>query len=652
MKKAFFVPFFLLFLSASAQDFSVGYDLLESGDFAEAFEYFKKQKNIHFDNFTVNICYGRAMGLSGKSDSAVRFFEAMRTDHPDSKEVLMNYAEALLWAKDYTHAAREYERLSILYPKEPPVLVHYAQALSALGAHENARIYIDSAVFGLNDSASIISLKYIYLAHVQQMRDNGQLDVAIECLSDLNVKIGEDKDVLLNLGHTYLQNKQSKLAKKIFDQTKLKETEPRLAYQGLALAHYQTGQYEKALKNVLKALSLDPQFADSNLVSELYLALHDPQSARQYIDSSNQNQQIIYAKWLIYMGQYESAQKVIEAAEKSPEKSTTHFISSLAIRDKVGAKIALDSMYIRYGESENLEYLKAKQITQFSSRIHTIVERSLDSDDGESWTSKTAAEIAQSSKSFIIPQFRYRLTRSLKDLTSAEVMQAGIQYKHFNNKDFSYELGLGMTLNANNPSWLFNALLTWKIHPNQEVKISMAKTQQDFNTALLQKSLFTTGVSADHHISWHDRIGLFTQASFAVWNDGNRHNSLYNSLYYKLKKNPNIKIGVNLQFMHFSEQKPLVYFSPNAFILREVFCELHRDVLVFKNFFYHGLVSYGLQNIEKDAVQRTYRFEAGIGYKIYKENSLSMTAMKSNAASNNIGGFGYQSFGLNAIWYL
>jgi len=106
-----------LFIVATAtgsllgQNMDEGFRMLESGEYHEAKSFFQEVLQQNSENKTANICYGRALGLSGSPSEALAIFYRLSERHPGDQEVNLNLAEAYLWNNNASEASQLYSAI-------------------------------------------------------------------------------------------------------------------------------------------------------------------------------------------------------------------------------------------------------------------------------------------------------------------------------------------------------------------------------------------------------------------------------------------------------------------------------------------------------------------------------------------------------------
>ena len=159
---------------------------------------------------------------------------------------------------------------------------------------------------------------------------------------------------------------------------------------------------------------------------------------------------------------------------------------------------------------------------------------------------------------------------------------------------------------------------------------------------------------ANYNLSTNFNLGWFTQYFYTWQNDDNTRNLLFTSLYYNILSKPALKAGLNYQYITFKNQVPTVYFSPETFNAAEVFVNLIKDASIAKpkTWFYELTAATGLQYIDGDSSQSTYRIQGKLGYKFSERAMLNLYGTRSNIASATAAGFTFNEIGLRFKWYL
>ncbi len=643
-----------LFLSPLyAQDFAEGYKMLDSQNYTEALQYFTHQKSTYPDNITAKICYGRALGLSGSAEAALDFFSTLAREEPSNDEVEINLAESLLWNKKYIEAREKYEKLYQKHPDKKFLRTKYAESLSQTQEHDKALLHIDTVVHDHSDSTALVSHKYLYLAAAYDYVKKNDTRKARALLDHALEHHTDDGDVLMSMADIALQEKKTQEAMRLYKTAEKIESDPYRAKRGQALAYYQSMQYERATYITHALLTQRALVQDTLLLIDIYLAQNKRDEALKIHTATSPNQHMAALQIAQYKSDYESADGLLRQLKSGP----TSIIKSLEQGIYFYHKKTQDSLLQAYRElqGEDDAYLnqRAIQIRQTANFADLKYAYGLDSDSGQSHKYTLSTRLRMSPSWYLYPRISQKNTLALRGDSSAQMSQLGVgisRQKHSNLEVHGY-LGFIKIASLEGTIPVYDLGLRYRPLPNHYMSLGINKELQDFNTALISQQLGVHSLTAAYNYTWHQRIGWYTHTRYSLWDDHNRQLSFYNSLYLRLKRKPGIKTGINLQYMSFRDAKSSLYFSPNSYLLTEVFIELHKDLTESGSFFYHVLGSVGYQKIEDQKRQSSYRIESSLGYKFWKENHLSLFGGYSNAANTSVSGFAYTTVGVQARVY-
>ncbi len=161
----------------------------------------------------------------------------------------------------------------------------------------------------------------------------------------------------------------------------------------------------------------------------------------------------------------------------------------------------------------------------------------------------------------------------------------------------------------------------------------------NYTSTLLSSNIRAHNLGAITHLLIAARTGIYSQGSYAFIGDGNRRTQWFGSIYQLLRTEPNIKVGWNNSYLHFSDDEIFNYFSPNRYLSTELFAEMQYNKPERKNLFFNTQAAFGMQQIEKLDWENAYRFEAELGFN-RKKFDYSLKYQTSNVAFNT--GTGYQ----------
>ncbi|MDO5969065.1 tetratricopeptide repeat protein [Flavivirga aquimarina] len=668
----------LLFIStlSISQNMQEGFSLLETGNYKAAESFFETILKDYPENKTAKLCYGRAIGLNGHAEKAVSVFTELLTIFPNDFEIKLNYAESLLWGKNYPDAKHYYEGLIKENNQSFAALLGYANTLSNLKIYDEALINVNKALEVLpGNPNALISKKYIYLGYAYQNQQQQNYDKA-ETLLKENLSLFEnDKETLLNLANVYLISNQLEKAKKTYQTIGSEPKNQLISLNGLALVSHLGGKEKDALKISKQAYNRISNTKDSTLIN---------QTKERYIQA------------LIWNKKYKNAQILIdELITKHPNENwilalratlniyKSDFNKSIADYNRIlkndstsfdgnlGKANALKALGVykgAYASAENTLkfYDKQKDATNFIKDLNTsftpFIETkgsyTFDNGDNEALSFQINLEFPTSTKFKWLANYGYRTTsNSITDnKATSNNVSLGLSYQLLPNITFK---GTGGITSAKVETDNYTQLLTdisFNIRPFklQVLDIGYKREIQSFNADLLDREIVMNHLYANYNVSTNFNLGWFTQYFYTSQNDDNTRNLLFTSLYYNILSKPALKAGLNYQYITFKNQVPTIYFSPSTFNAGEIFINLIKNEAITKpnEWFYELTAATGLQFIENDKSQSTYRVQGKLGYKFSKRCLANIFGTRSNIASATAAGFTFTEIGVRFKWYL
>ncbi|SPE77559.1 Tetratricopeptide repeat protein [Flavobacterium columnare] len=657
-----------------AQEMRSGFDYLEKGNFEKAELFFKNILQDYPKNKTAQLCYARAVGLNKKPEEAIVLFAKLQDEYPNDFEIKLNYAESLLWNKKFREAKTYYENLIMLDSKSFPAVLGYANCLSNLLEYENALSYVNQALeLSKNNSNALISRKYIRLGYADQLSKKNKVNEALLLLDDNLKDTPDDRETLLNKANLLLIKGDYSNAKKNYLKLNKTQNDSIVSLNGLVLANHLANHEKKALRLALIAKAKSDKLSDKLLIN---------QSTERYIQALIWNKK--YKKAQIEINDFKlktqnNAQSIGLLAMlnvyKNDFPSAIREYKNLLVKDSVSFDGNLGIANAYYANNQMIEAYKAvnKTLTFFegqkdannllcklnekwSPSIDEKWSYSFDNNKNSAIFSSTILNYPINLKTSLIAKYNYRKTKnSINDqLAYSNDFILGI------NQTLLSELTLtilGGITSVNSYSqdykeFLGQVALKTKPFKLQEVEGGYLREIQNFNAELLNRKIVNNHFYINYNIGTNLNWGGFVQYFKTLQSDDNKRNLLFTSVYYTLLSKPTIKVGANYQFINFSEQKPLFYFSPARFNAYEIFTDIIKDdkVIESKRTFYHVIVAGGTQFIEDNQNQLTYRLQGKIGYKFNPRINLHLYGLKSNIASSTAAGFTYTEIGLGFKW--
>lgn len=669
------VVFFITFLMHS-QNMQEGFTYLETGKYTKAETFFKTVLKDYPNNKTARLCYGRAIGLNGKPEQANTLFNTLLKDYPNDFEVKLNYGESLLWTSNFIKAKTYFKGLIDKDPKSFPALLSYANTLSNLKEYEDALEYVNKALEVLPGNANALtSKKYMYLGYAYQNQQALNYQEAERLLKENLTLFKDDKDTLLNLANLYLIAGKFDEAKTTYNTIANNPKNKTIALNGLALVSHLKGKEKDALTISKKAYNTIPSLKDTTLVQQTkerhiqaLIWNKKYKDAKVLIDelykvAPNANWILALRATLnIYKSDFE---KSVADYNRILENDSSSFDGNLG---KANALKALGKYDEAYQSADNTLtfYNKQKDATNFIKTLNTNftpswetqASYSFDNGDNKAFGVQTKIEFPTSTRFKWLVNYGYRTTTNKVtnfDATSND-FALGLAYQLLPNITFKGTAGVtSAKANTSNYSQLVTDLaLNIKPFKLQVLDVGYKSEIQSFNAELLDREIVMNNIYANYSLSTNFNLGWFTQYFYTWQNDDNARNLLFTSLYYNILPKPSLKAGVNYQYITFKNQVPTVYFSPERFNAGEVFINIIKDEAITKPnaWFYELTAATGLQYIEDDSSQSTYRVQGKLGYKFSERTLLNLYVTRSNIASATAAGFTFNEIGVRFKWYL
>jgi tetratricopeptide (TPR) repeat protein len=674
LKSIIKVCFLILVLNVSAQNMQEGFTYLETGKYAQAESFFNTILKDYPNNKTARLCYGRAIGLNGKAEAAKLLFSDLLKDYPNDFEVKLNYGESLLWNNNFTDAEGYYKELVAEVPNSFAALLGYANTLSNLKSYEKALTQVDKALeVSPGNANALTSKKYIYLGYAYQNQQAQNYDKA-EALLIKNLELfNDDKDTLLNLANLYLIWEKYDDANTTYMRLDSEPENKTQALNGLALVAHLKGNEKKALKLSTKA----------------FQSLNDKSSATIIKQTKER-----YAQALIWNKKYKAATTLINTLitnypnqnwvlalratlniYKSNFKESLADYNTILVNDSTSfdGNLGKANVLKALGRTDEaltsanntLKFYKnQKDAVNFINKINRNLSPSLeskashtfDNGDNKALAFNTTVVYPISTKLSILGNYNYRNTNNTvtNNMASSNDLSLGLAYQVIPNLTLKGSAGFtaAKAESADFTQLLTDLALNIKTFKLQTLDIGYKRQVESFNADLLDRELVQNNYYANYNLSTNFNLGWYTQVIHTSQNDSNTRNLLFTSLYYNLLPKPNLKVGVNYQYITFKDQVPTIYFSPEKFNNYEIFVNLIKDEAIAKpNEWYYNLTgAFGYQFIEDDPKQTAYRLQGAFGYKFSERSLLNVYGTHSNIAAATAAGFTFTEIGLRFKW--
>lgn len=674
-----FTTFFLLFIteiSFSQVQMDTGFQLLEKGNFKEAKVFFESVLQQVPDNKTAKLCYGRAVGLSGNPEKATGIFTELLTTYPNDFEIQLNYAESLLWNNKFTDAKEYYEQLLLKDNQSFPAVLGYANTLSNLKMYDEALINVNKALeISPGNPNALTSKKYIRLGNAYQLQQQKQLEESVTVLQQNLTDFPGDRATLSQIANVFIIKNDLENAEKSYLNLSSNKIDSIISLNGLSLVKHLQTKNKKALElsenAMLKIENID-NASITKQTKERYIQalIWNKKFKKAELEITNLKQEFPNKNWVLALSAtqhtYKSNfKKSIEDYVQIMQNDSTSFDGNLGIANVYFAdknyQASFDAAHKTltfFPEQKDALQLIKKLHQNFTPFIEQRIAYSFDSGDNKSFTSQTNLTYPLSLKLEANAGFSFKQTENpiLQNDASSNYFTAGLNYLLSNRIYLKSLFGINSVSSSTDSYQQFLMRLSARIKPAnlQDLEIGYLKKLEDFNADLLARKIVSDNYFLEYNLNTNFNLGWFTQYLYTTQNDNNTRHLLFTSLYYKLMEQPVLKTGLNYQFISFKDQVPTIYFSPETFHNMEVFAEILKDVNAIKpkNWYYHFLGASGIQIIESNDSQFTYRIQGKLGYKFSDRVNFHFYGQHTNIASATTAGFTFTEFGVYLKWYL
>ena len=651
-------------------DMQKGFDFLEKGEFAAAKTFFQNTLKEEPLNKTAQICYGRAVGLSGEPQKATAIFAGLLQTYPNDFEIAINYNESFLWNKQYEVAKPLYAKMVIDYPNKFGAILGYANTLSNLKEYQEALRWLEKALqLQPGNPSALVSRKFMRLGYANQYVNNQDFTTGKALLKKIFNDFPNDKDALLNLANIHLITKQTDSAKTLYARYATTPIDSITALNGISLAEHIAENDKQALNIASAAISKVHRFEDYELTERTYDRFVQAliwnrkfRKAKTQIDSL----ETVYPKrnWIhalrATLGLYTGDTKVsVKEYEAILTKDSTSFDGNLG---KANALFASDRIIPAYRAAfKTLSiYKNQKDAKGFIEKLDVMYTPSVeehaaytfDNGDNIAFYTNTTADIALSTKFRTTVSYFYRNTENTVtgNQASSHVVLAGLQFKLLPKTTLKTVVGL------NNSRFMTEAytqpVLDIKLNLQplklQNLALGYQREVQNFNADLIEREIVQNHYGLNYNLGTNFNLGWYTQLMYTQQSDANTRNLLFTSLYYTLSQKPALKMGVNYQYISFQDQVPTIYFSPAEYQAVELFADIRGKFS--EKTSYIASAATGYQRVENDPNTPIFRAEGALQHQFSKRLSTNLYGKYSNIASATAAGFEFTEIGLKLKW--
>ncbi|MGB5943622.1 MAG: tetratricopeptide repeat protein [Leeuwenhoekiella sp.] len=649
-----------------------GFKLLEAGAFEKAASFFEGYLEENPDNVTAQICYGRALGLSGNAEEAVLWFDKMLRADADNLEIRLNAAESLLWASQFEQAEKVYEKLVATYPDNFTAVLGYANTLSNLKKYDKATKVINQALaIDPGNPNAMVSLKYIRLGKAYACAQNQDYDCSKKLLRKVLAENPKDKDGLLNLADVYIRGKELDSARVVYKRYAVSPTDSITALNGLSLLAHLDENNKEALHIARHSTEQALTIADSSyweLAQERYIQAliwnkkfslaKEEIAAFEPLVSDKKKVYALSATLGMYTGNFKESLNLYEAILKLDSLSFDGNLGGANALFAYGKKMdaydaAFKTLDIYDGQLDAVNLVEKLNLS-LAPELYQSFAYTADNGDNVAFGTTTAATIPWSSKFRTTVSYGYRQTQNnTTDVeASTHALTASMLYNVTPVLDLSALVGANTSkfMDESYIQPLVNLTASVKPFARAFIAGSYSREVQNFNADLIGRELVLNHYGINYNLTSLSNLGWYTQAMYSKQSDGNTRQLLFTSVYYQFKMKPLLKTGVNYQYVSFTEQRPTIYFSPGNYYALEGFAEFKTALAEGLDFGVSG--AGGFQNIDNTGSTSLFRAESQISYSMGKQLSAKLYGKYSNAASATAAGFEFTEVGIGFNWII
>ena len=661
--------FICLFISATAvsQDYTTGFKMLEVGQFDEARVFFKNQIDLGNDDVTAQLCYGRALGLSGGTEEANKLFEKLVDENPENYELKLNYAESYMWGKQYQDARHLYVQLVAQDSTSFPAVLGYANALSSLKEYEAAAANVEKAlIIKVNNPNALVSKKYITMGLAESQKLDNRENDALATLEKIDTLYPNDLDVGMSLAYMYMDTGQLEKAEQRLLKLQQAHGPQTRVYRAQSTIRLRQLEYKQAVDIIKLAKESYPKGqrpvspTDLELqVASTYISAKRYDEATDYInqldkDTTNLRKMTELKSNLAlaeraydevgqlvepYKGTefYEQVQARMELQKGNPRQSNKH----------------LKTIGEKYPESV-FHYYFSKELDK---AFYTTVKPDITflDDNGGNHVRLFSLDFESTNRYPLQLIAHYDLRNSEQENESSSSQQnMNIGSRYAINKDLYLQATVGASGAIRDGSdWVYNyiygAEAKYKFSEFHNVKLSYQTNFFDYNVALINSAISENRYTLEYYNRFTDKFGVYTNLTRSDISDDNVSDFIFFSLFHNFTELPLFQVGVNMQRLAFETVSP-VYFSPDNYRGAEVFVKYDNRYHPMKKWVYGVTGAIGFQKINDTDSQGVQRVEIEAGYKINDISWVLAFFNFNNAASASVAGFQVTTYGIHSLW--
>ncbi|NNF36172.1 MAG: tetratricopeptide repeat protein [Saprospiraceae bacterium] len=655
-----------LAITSTAQvNMNNGFQLLENGQFSEAEIYFSEILDNHPGNKTAQLCYGRAVGLSGAPNQAIYHFQQMEKEYPGDIEIRLNKAEAYLWADRSGEALVFFNDLYQTDSTNFAIVLGYANSLSIEKKYQEALDMIDRALYLNHNDQALISKKYILLGLTDQARKQGQYESGHQFLDSIELWNPQDRDVMLTRASLYLTEQKYGQAQEVYHHMLEESIDVLEASLGHSYTSMINQDHSTSIEMAENALLEAATGTDTSLlIRTIITKINALGAAKKFTEAHKTISQwedqlgntlvfdMARSRLYFWQGDFDRSSLIykdlMDVYPDHYELRVSYAELQFAKKEYTDAINQLDHAISQ--DADRVDAWRLKQRIQQDIKPFFQVSAIDMNDNGGNQSREISLQYQFSKQTNISPfiQFNHKSTFQNKEAIAAKRtnLAAGINwnphYKISGKALVGFQRSSSFLSNLNN-NFITDLGLQYRLNAQQNIGVNLNISSLDYNSEMVRSKTSVMRLSGNYFTSIGQSWGLYVQSGFSKLSDDNTNQWAFLSFFHQLTALKGFKIGVNMSYLNYGDTDVDLYFSPESFKSGEVFIQYNSPAKINQRWSVTGELAYGTQGSSFIGWQDSFRWSGQLNYKI-SDNFNFMAGIKgSNTASDVASGYAYQS---------
>ncbi|NNK10928.1 MAG: hypothetical protein HKP08_06255, partial [Flavobacteriaceae bacterium] len=548
----------------------------------------------------------------------------------------------------------------------------YANTLSNLKEYPKALLWIDKAIALDSSNASAkVSRKYIRLGYADSTMKKKNYSKAEELLKGNFSDFPKDKETLISLANLYLIRKEVNKAKEAYFAMATTAADSIRALNGISLAEHIGKKDRNALSLSEEALAKTETINDDVLkrqTRERYVqaliwnskygtankqinSLEQALPSEMWVKALRATLGMYTADFGVSIKEYDD----ILAIDSTSFDGNLGKANALFASDRIipAYRAAFKTLLVYPGQSD------AQGLVEKINGLHVPITEAkafytFDNGNNIAYGNQVSADIPFTTRFRTTLSYMYRKTENTLTSNQAlsHILLAGVSYKIMPNTKLKAVAGVNFAdfSDRNYAQPILDLRLQMKPLKLQNLELGYQREVQNFNADLIEREIVMNHFGLNYNLGTTFDLGWYTQAMHTRQTDGNTRNLIFSSLYYNLFKIPAVKVGLNYQYISFSEQLPAIYFSPEKYQAFEIFGDLRGSFSEKTSYYFNAAA--GSQKVEDDQSSAVFRLEGGFKHNFTNRLRVELYGKYSNIASATATGFEFTEIGFKVQWNL